>query len=97
MSNMTNAQAALLAAATIYTGSASNISVNTLQGMASQLKRGLDRADQQDKDAKEAARAAEPTRTRLLGFTPAHPCGPTPREPTFTDIVENLPTAPPRP
>ena len=58
MSSMTNAQAALQAAATIYSGTAGAVSNATVLGMASHLKRGLDRHDQADKAAAAAAKDA---------------------------------------
>lgn len=48
MAQLTNAQAALQAAATIYTGSRGNVSVETVTGMASMFKRSLDKADRDD-------------------------------------------------
>lgn len=46
--SMTNAQAALQAAATIHTGSKGNVSLDTVQALAHHFKRWLDRKDQAD-------------------------------------------------
>jgi len=91
---MTNAQAALLAASTIYQGTAGNVSVPTVLGMAGHMKRGLDRLDAADKEAKAAAKDAMLDKhlagNRVVGFTPGVGVGPVPpkpgpREPVFTD------------
>ena len=50
MTTQTNAQAALLAAATVYSGSRGNVSVETVAGMASMFKRTLDKADRDDRE-----------------------------------------------
>jgi hypothetical protein len=54
----TNAQAALAAAAVVFSGSKHYASINTVQGMAAQFKRWLDA-----KDTEDAAKAEEPTET----------------------------------
>ena len=92
MSNMTNAQAALQAAATIYSGTAGAVSNATVLGMASHLKRGLDRHDVADKAAAAAAKDAMLAQhlagNRTVGFTPAPGAHPTPEELSFLDRVE---------
>lgn len=94
--SLSNAQAALLATAQVYQGTAGDVSTQTMLGMAGHLKRGLDRLDAADREAKAAAKVPAPVRSIGFSGVQVQVPLPGPREAMFTDNVENSTTTPPQ-